>query len=223
MRIAIAGAGAVGRSIALRLLAMEHKVLLIEKRRASYRPELVPDADWMLADATELDTLERSAIHICDTVVAATGDDQANLVFSMLCKGEFAVPRVIARINNPANQWLFADSWGIDAAVSTPSVLVAAVETAVTVGDIVALTTVQHGGEPVVEIALPATSALVGTVLRDLTLPSDAALVSIIRNATMTTPHPDLVLEGGDGLVLVASAEAQIGIRDIIRRQRPTA
>jgi trk system potassium uptake protein TrkA len=223
MRVAIAGAGAVGRSIALRLLAMDHKVLLIELRRPSYRPELVPDADWMLADATELDTLERSAIHICDAVVAATGDDQANLVFSMLCKGEFAVPRVIARINNPGNHWLFAESWGVDAAVSTPGALVAAVETAVAVGDIVALTTVQHGGETIVEITLPATSALVGTTLSDLTLPPGAALVSIIRGATMTTPRPDFVLEGGDGMVLVATTEAQIGIRDIIRRQRPTA
>jgi trk system potassium uptake protein TrkA len=223
MRIAIAGAGAVGRSIALRLLAMDHKVLLIELRRPRYRPELVPDADWMLADATELDTLERSHIHICDAVVAATGDDQVNLVFSMLCKGEFAVPRVIARINNPANQWLFAQAWGIDAAVSTPSALVAAVETAVTVGDIVALTTVEHGGATVVEIALPATSALVGTALRHLRLPPDAALVSVIRDATMTTPHPDFVLEGGDGMVLVATADAHLGIRDLIRRQRPTA
>lgn len=222
MRVAIAGAGAVGRSIAHGLLAAGHKILLIEERRPHYRPELVPNADWMLADACEVDTLERAGIQMCDAVVAAAGDDQVNLVFSVLCKAQFAVPRVIARINNPANRWLFTQSWGVDAAVSTPSALVAAVETAVTVGDIVQLTMLPHGGGDIVEIAVPAASALVGTALGNLRLPTDSALVSVIRDATMIAPRPDFTLEGGDGMVLVATAEAQIRIRNIVRQERPT-
>ena len=126
--MAIAGAGAVGRSIARDLHEHGHKVLLIERQRSHFRPELVPEVDWMLADACELSSLQAAGISTCDAVVAATGDDRANLVFAMLAKTEFAVARVVARTNNPANQWLFSDAWGVDVAVSTPATLVAIVD-----------------------------------------------------------------------------------------------
>jgi trk system potassium uptake protein TrkA len=223
MRIAIAGAGAVGRSIAQRLLDTGHKVLLIERERAHYRPELVRDADWMYADASELGTLRTAGIHMCDVVIGAAGDDRANLVFALLCKTEFAVPRVVARINNPANQWLFTESWGVDVAVSTPNALVIAVDTAVAIGDIVRLTTTQGSAGNIVEITLPADSGLVGTALADLALPQDCALVSVLRAGQMVTPDPKLTLDAGDGIVFVATAAAESGIRTLVRQARPTA
>jgi trk system potassium uptake protein TrkA len=128
MRIAIAGAGAGGRSIAQTLLALSHRVLLIESRKQAYRPEQVPAADWMWADACELSSLEGAGIDGCDVAVATTGDDKVNLVFSYLCKTEFAVPRVIARINDAGNDWLFNASWGVDVGVSAPRTAVAVVE-----------------------------------------------------------------------------------------------
>ena len=222
MRIAIAGAGAVGRSIAQRLLDAGNKVLLIERERAHYRPELVPDADWMFADASELGTLRTAGIHMCDVVIGAAGDDRANLVFALLCKTEFAVSRVVARINNPANQWLFTESWGVDVAVSTPNALVIAVDTAVAIGDIVKLTTTQGSAGNIVEITLPAASGLVGTSLADLTLPADCAVVSVLRDGQLVTPHPNLTFDAGDGIVLVATAAAESDIRTLVRRNRPT-
>ncbi|MCW2644888.1 MAG: trk/ktr system potassium uptake protein [Pseudonocardiales bacterium] len=222
MRIAIAGAGAVGRSIAQRLLDAGNKVLLIERERAHYRPELVPDADWMFADASDLGTLRTAGIHMCDVVIGAAGDDRANLVFALLCKTEFAVSRVVARINNPANQWLFTESWGVDVAVSTPNALVIAVDTAVAIGDIVKLTTTQGSAGNIVEITLPAASGLVGTSLADLTLPADCAVVSVLRDGQLVTPHPNLTFDAGDGIVLVATAAAESDIRTLVRRNRPT-
>ena len=222
MRIAIAGAGAVGRSIAQRLLDAGNKVLLIERERAHYRPELVPDADWMFADASDLGTLRTAGIHLCDVVIGAAGDDRANLVFALLCKTEFAVSRVVARINNPANQWLFTESWGVDVAVSTPNALVIAVDTAVAIGDIVKLTTTQGSAGNIVEITLPAASGLVGTSLADLTLPADCAVVSVLRDGQLVTPHPNLTFDAGDGIVLVATAAAESDIRTLVRRNRPT-
>lgn len=126
--MAVAGAGAVGRSIARDLHEHGHKVLLIERQRSHYKPELVPEVDWMLADACEVTSLQAAGISTCDAVVAATGDDRANLVFAMLAKTEFSVARVVARTNNPANQWLFSEAWGVDVAVSTPATLVAIVD-----------------------------------------------------------------------------------------------
>ncbi len=222
MRVAVAGAGAVGRSIAQRLLDAGHKILLIEHQRSHFRPELVHDADWMFADASDLGTLRSAGIHTCDVVISATGDDGTNLVFSLLCKIEFAVPRVVARINNPANQWLFTEAWGVDVAVSTPNALVIAVDTAVAVGDIVRLTTTHGNAGNVVEITLPATSGLVGTTLADLTLPADCALVSVLRDGQMIALHPALTFDAGDGMVLVATAVVESDIRALVRRNRST-
>src|SRR6478672_5221234 len=107
MRVAIAGAGAVGRSIARELIQNGHEVLLIDKNPDAIRPERVPDAEWLLADSCELSSLEEARLDQCDVVIAATGDDKANLVTSLLAKTEFGVPRTVGRVNHPNNERLF--------------------------------------------------------------------------------------------------------------------
>jgi trk/ktr system potassium uptake protein len=136
MRIAIAGAGNVGQAIARSLLGAGHQVLLIERERRHFRPDLVAEADWMFADACEIDTLQQAGIQTADVVIAATGDDQANLVFAMLCKQEFGVRRVVARVNEPVNDALFTAEWGVDVAASTPHTLTVAIEAAVLLPDL---------------------------------------------------------------------------------------
>src|SRR5690606_3314 len=125
IRSAIAGAGAVGRSIALELLEGGHQVMLIERSLENYHPQSIAEAEWVLADACELSSLEEAGLESCDVVIAATGDDKVNLVVSLLAKTEFAVRRVVARVNAPENEWLFTDAWGVDVAVSTPRMLAA--------------------------------------------------------------------------------------------------
>ena len=139
MRIAIAGAGNVGRAIARELLDNGHQVLLIDKDPKALKLESVPDAEWLMADACEITSLDKAHLNTCHVLVAATGDDKANLVTSMLGKTEYGVPRVVARINHPKNEWLFDASWGVDVAVSTPRIIAALVEEAVSVGDVVRL------------------------------------------------------------------------------------
>ncbi|GAB3872851.1 hypothetical protein GCM10027610_138990 [Dactylosporangium cerinum] len=128
MRIAIAGAGNVGRSIATELVDNGHQVMLIERVPRMVRPERVPAAEWILADACELSSLQEADLASCDVVVAATGDDKVNLVVSLLAKTEFAVPRVVARINRAENEWLFNEQWGVDVSVSKPRLMAALVE-----------------------------------------------------------------------------------------------
>ena len=108
MRVAIAGAGAVGRSIALELVENGHQVMLIERELSNIDPESVEAAEWVHADACELASLEEAGLETCDVVIAATGDDKVNLVVSLLAKTEFAVRRVVARVNDPRNEWLFS-------------------------------------------------------------------------------------------------------------------
>ncbi|MDT4997510.1 MAG: trk/ktr system potassium uptake protein [Pseudonocardiales bacterium] len=217
MRVAIAGAGKVGQSIARALLGSGHKVLLIERERPHFRPALVPDADWMFADACELATLEAAGIQTADVVIAATGDDKANLVCAMLCKTEFASRRVVARVNHPSNEWLFTQAWGVDVAVSTPVALVAAVEEAVSSGEVVRLMSLQHGHGNIIEITLPETSHLVGKRIAHLDLPADAAPIAVARGKNLLTPVPDLVLRAADEIVLLVAPHVEDQVRARLR------
>ena len=213
MRVAIAGAGAVGRSIAAELIDGRHQVMLIEREADQFEPHTVEQADWVLGDACEVSILEESGIEQCDVVIAATGDDKANLVVSLLAKTEFAVRRVVARVNNPANEWLFTDAWGVDVAVSTPRMLAAMVEEAVSVGDLVRLMTFRQSQANLVEITLPDETPLAGRPVADLALPRDAALVTILRGDRVIVPQPEDPLEPGDELLFVATSDVEPEIR----------
>jgi trk system potassium uptake protein TrkA len=216
MRIAIAGAGNVGRSIAQELIENGHQVMLIERQAAALRPERVPQAEWVLADACELSSLQEADLAGCDVVVAATGDDKVNLVISLLAKTEFAVARVVGRVNRAENQWLFTDQWGVDVSVSMPRLMAALVEEAVTVGDLVRLMTFRQSEANLVEITLPGTAPYVGRPLRDVPLPRDAALVAVLRGRRVLVPTPDDPLESGDELVFVCTAEVEDAVRSVI-------
>lgn len=216
MRVAIAGAGSVGRSIARELISNGHSVLLIDKEARKITPKRIPEAEWLLSDAAEVNNLEHAALGRYDVVISATGDDKVNLVVSLLAKTEFSVGRVVARINHPSNEWLFTEAWGVDVAVSTPRVLAALVEEAVSVGDLVRLFSFRQGQANLVEITLPADSACAGRPVRDLDLPRDATLVTIVRGHRVITPTPEEPLEAGDELLFVAVPEAENGLRDAV-------
>jgi trk system potassium uptake protein TrkA len=216
MRVAIAGAGAVGRSIGRELLDNGHQVMLIDRDPEKVDPSRVPRAEWLQADAAELASLEEARMQDCDVVISATGDDKVNLVVSLLAKTEFAVRRVVARINHPNNEWLFTEAWGVDVAVSTPRVLAALVEEAVSVGDLVRLMTFRQGQANLVEITLSDTAPVVGKAFGDVHLPRDAALVAIVRGARVVVPTPDEPLEAGDELLFVAVQDVEPELRTLV-------
>jgi trk system potassium uptake protein len=205
MRVAIAGAGNVGRSIAAELLENGHQILLIDKDPRAIKSDSVPDAEWLLADACELSSLEEAGIDSCDVAIAATGDDKANLVMSLLSKTEFGVPRTVARVNHPKNEWLFNDVWGVDVAVSTPRLMCALVEEAVSVGDLVRLLTFHEGEANLVEMTLPGGSPQVGARIGDLRFPGDVVLVAVIRDGHARPPDVDGTLEAADELLFVTA------------------
>ncbi|MEN3306403.1 MAG: trk/ktr system potassium uptake protein [Micromonosporaceae bacterium] len=220
MRVAIAGAGNVGRSIAQELIENGHDVMLIERATERLRPERVPEAEWVLADACELASLQEAELASCDVVVAATGDDKVNLVVSLLAKTEFAVARVVARVNRAENEWLFTDQWGVDVAVSTPRLMAALVEEAVSVGDLVRLMTFRRSEANLVEITLPEHAPYVGRPVRDVPLPHDAALVAVLRGKRVLVPSPDDPLEAADELVFGCTAEVEESVRAVILGER---
>jgi trk system potassium uptake protein len=209
MRVVIAGAGSVGRSIARELLHNGHQVLLIDKDVDDVQTRLVPAATWLLADACEISSLHEAGLAECDVVVAATGDDKANLVLSLLAKTEFGVPRTVARVNNPKNEWMFDEAWGVDVAVSTPRLMTALVEEAVSIGDLVRIFTFGQGQSTMVELTLPDNSPFAGKRVGDVPWPDDSVLVGIIREDHPIAPSRDDSLEARDELLFLATPEVE--------------
>jgi trk system potassium uptake protein TrkA len=210
IRIAIAGAGKVGRYVARDLISKGHEVTIIEQNKAkakSLKNEL--EVNWITGDACELHTLDEAVLSSCDVMVAATGDDEDNLVISLLAKQEFAVPRVVARVNYPDNQWLFNETWGIDVSVSTPHLLTSLVEEAVSVGDLVCLLRFDKGKVGLLEVTLAEGSPAVGRTVSDLSIPPDCTLAAVIRDGHVIAPKPDTPLQVGDEVVALATPEAE--------------
>jgi len=217
VKVAICGAGKVGSYIAADLRDGGHEVLLIEKdpdlvARASTRL----DVRWFVADACELSSLHESGVADCEVVVAATGEDQVNLVISLLAKQEFAVPRVVARVNHPKNHWLFNESWGVDVAVSTPHLLTALVEEAVSVGSLVQLLQFEGGDASLVEVTLAANSPAANQAIVELAVPRDASIVALVRQRRLLVPRGDTVLQVGDEVLALVTKESEDAVRHLL-------
>ncbi|HRW17821.1 MAG TPA: TrkA family potassium uptake protein [Dermatophilaceae bacterium] len=216
MRVVIAGAGSVGRSIARELLHNSHEVLLIDRDADDVVASRVPDAAWLLADACEIAALEEARLDQCDVVVAATGDDKANLVVSLLAKTEFGVPRTVARVNNPKNEWMFDEAWGVDVAVSTPRLMTALVEEAVSVGDLVRIFEFRQAKAAMVELTLPPNSPYAGARVGDIPWPPDTVLVGIIREDRPIAPSRDDALEPHDELLFLTNHDTEDDLENLL-------
>ena len=178
MRVAIAGAGAVGRSIARELITKHHQVMLIDKDPAKVGGDRVVGAEWFArATPARSRTSRRPGSRTTTSSSARPATTRPTSSSPLLAKTEFAVRRVVARINHPANEWLFTEAWGVDVAVSTPRVLASLVEEAVEVGDVVRLFGIREGQANLVEMTLPEDAPCSGHPVRDLDLPKDTSLV----------------------------------------------
>ena len=206
MKIVIAGAGSVGRAVALELLDHGHEVTLIDKKPDQLRVASVADAEWILADACSPEALSEAGLREADVVLAATGDDKANLVISLLAKTEFAIPRVVARLNNPKNEWLFNASWGVDVPVSTPRIMTALVEEAISVGTPVKLFAFNSAQAAMYAFVLPENSPIIGKSIADVAFPPRVVLSAILRDGEPFVPRADDQYESGDELVFLISA-----------------
>jgi trk system potassium uptake protein TrkA len=191
MRVVIAGAGSVGRSIARELLRNGHQVLLVDRDADQERVQKVPDASWLQADACEIE-------------------------LSLLAKTEFGVPRTVARVNNPKNEWMFDEAWGVDVAVSTPRLMTALVEEAVSIGDLVRIFEFQQGRAMMVEMTLPVGSPYAGARVGDVPFPGNTVLTGIIREGHPIAPSRDDALEPGDELLFVTTPDVEAELESLL-------
>ena len=217
MKVAIAGAGAVGVYIAADLKHNGHDVVVIEKDRTVIERADVPSGvEWCLGDVCEVNALRSAGLDTCDVVVAATGDDEDNLVVSLLAKQEFGVPRVIARVNHPKNEWLFNENWGVDLSVSTPQLITAMVEEAVSVGRLVQLLSFEGGQARLVEVTLADDAPVVGRCIKDIDIPRDATVVAVLREEHVIMPRGDTEFAVGDEVLALVTPESESDIRALL-------
>ncbi len=220
MRIVIAGGGKVGVYIGDDLHRAGHDVLIVEvdpdRVALAQRMNEPPGVAWLVADACEVSQLARAEPDKADVVAAVTGDDEDNLVISLLAKQEFGVPRVIARVNNPKNEWMYNEMWGVDVAVSTPHLLTALVEEAVSVGSLVRLLSFEHGRAGLVEVRLADNSPAAGKQIVDLDLPRDSSVVAIIRQDHVVVPRGDTSLLAGDEVMMLVTQDSEEPVRQLL-------
>ena len=220
MKVVIVGGGNVGTFIAAELTSGGHEVTIIEveadrvaRAQSSGEPAGVR---WVLADACEVDNLRKVPLDGVDVLAAVTGDDEDNLVVSLLSKQEFAVPRVIARVNNPKNHWMFTENWGVDVAVSTPHLLTSLVEEAVSVGTLVRLLSFERGRASLIEVTLANDAKVANREIVELDFPRDSTIVAVLRQERVIFPRGDTLLLPGDEVLVLVTPDSEADVQAIL-------
>mgnify|MGYP001028389188 CR=1 FL=1 len=205
MKVIVAGAGRLGTQIAQVLGAARNQVTLIDQDedRIDALEGRLP-AELCTGDACEPSVLESAGAHAADLVVATTGEDEDNLVVSLLAKRQFKVPRVIARVNDDENAWLFTHHWGVDTAVPAAAPLVSLVEEATSATDTVALLRLSKAGVNVIETTIGPRSRAVGHTLADIAVPHGIVVATVVRAGDPLAPSPGLELREGDEILVVS-------------------
>ena len=220
MRVIVAGGGNVGAFIVAQLAAAGHDLVVIEQDDSRLQAVAASAAAelgrWVLGDACEPAMLETVNATSADVLVAVTGDDEDNLVISLLGKQEFGVPRVVARVNNPANEWMFNDSWGVDVSVSTPHLLTALVQEAVSVGTLVRLLSFERGQASLIETTLAEDAPIVDQELAGCRFPRDSTVVAVIRRDRVIVPRGDTVFQVGDEVLVLVTPDSEADVRTLL-------
>jgi trk system potassium uptake protein TrkA len=215
MYVVIVGGGKVGSYLARMLIESGYEVTLVEERKEQVTKirEDLPDANIITGDGCEPYVLDEARVLKADAVVAVTGHDEDNIVVCMLSKLEYEVPSTIARINNPKNEWLFRESFGVDIALSNTHMIAKLLQEEIALGDIVTLLKLRKGDVSLVELTLADDSVAVGQAVKDLPLPAEVVLATVIRGTELLLPKGTTVLEAGDEILAVTTGTGETALQ----------
>ena len=218
MYVIIVGGGNTGSYLAHLLLEAGHRVKIIEERSALLEKlkKEVPPETIMVGDGSSPLVLEQADVSTSHVLAAVTGSDDTNLVVTSLARFEFNVPRVIARINNPKNAWLFTREMGVDIALNQADILARLVVEEMSLGDMMTLFKIRRGNYSVVEEKIPPGAKAIGLALKNLDLAEYCVIAAIIRDGKMTLPRGDSILQAGDEIIAVASSEGAKKLSELL-------
>jgi trk system potassium uptake protein TrkA len=218
MNILIVGMGRTGSSLAQELAESgNQRVVAVE---LDEQKAAAPPADGvrlLWADGCEPSVLEEAGVRNSDMVVATTGDDEDNLVIAQLARFHFGVPRVIARVNNPRNSWLYTKEWGVDVAVSPTDIITKIIQEEMSLGDLVTLLKLKGGEVALIETTVGGTSQAAGKLLNEIALPAGSVIVAIMREKEVIVPGGQTRLEAGDELLAVTSVDNEPELQEALR------
>jgi trk system potassium uptake protein TrkA len=201
MYIIIIGAGKVGFFLAKRLIGNKHTVSIVDKNKLICE-ETARDIEALVinGDGCDPKILEEAGISRCNVVAAVTGDDEDNLIICQLAKERFNVQRTVGRVNNPDNEYTFSEL-GIDVPVDSTQIIAKIIEEEVSFSDFVNLMSFKRGKLAIVRVDLPANSPVINKEVKDVILPENSVLVSILRQDDVIVPKGNTVFKPGDDVV----------------------
>jgi trk system potassium uptake protein TrkA len=210
MFVIVVGGGKTGSQLALQLVNEGHQVKIIEERPIVLErlQQELPKDSIIIGDGSSPGVLETAGIEQADVLAAVTGEDETNLVVTSLGRFEFHVPRIIARVNNPKNAWIFTKEMGVDVALNQSDILAKLIAEEMSLGDMMTLLKLRKGEYSIVEERVHPTAPVVGQSLREITLPSECVFVAILRKGQLLVPRGDTVLAPFDEVIaLVHSSQ----------------
>jgi len=224
MKITIIGGGQVGSYIAALLVSNGHEVSLIEHREKVYckLEKVFPPEMLFFGNGSDPDLMEKANIVSADVVAAVTGNDETNLVISTLAKMEFGVPRVVARVNNPKNAWLFDDGMGVDVRVNQADIMAHFIVEEMNMKDMFTLLKLTEGDYSIIKMQVCPASKAANQYLKDLHIPKNTVLISITRNETLLIPKGDTQIFEGDDILLLADKSGREELKEIFRQSIQT-
>jgi trk system potassium uptake protein TrkA len=217
MRVIIVGGGKVGSYLA-EMLNDKHDVTVIEQsvNKSHELEKSLVDVNIINGDGCEPLVLEGAGLSVIDLVLAVTGDDEDNLVVSYLSKFAYEVPKVVARVNNPKNRWLFTRSWGVDIGVSSPDIIARIIDEEVTLGEVITVMKLRASDIGLVEITLPGDARAVGETLSQLDLPPETVIVALVREDAMLIPAADTLLQENDRVLAITNVNNQGALEEVL-------
>lgn len=220
MFVIVVGGGNTGSQLAKFLLDAGHAVRVIDERSAVLQKlghEISPEA-ILEGDGSSPTVLEKAGIQKAQVLAAVTGSDETNLVVTSLGKFEFNVPRVIARINNSKNAWLFTLDMGVDVALNQAEILAKLTAEEMSLGDMMTLLKVRRGQYSIVEEKIAPGAVVIGREIRELELPDHCVISGIIRHTEMILPRGTTILQEGDEIFALVDDNARQELAKLLGR-----
>ncbi len=217
MLAVIIGGGRGGSYLARDLQTQGYQVKVVDRRPdvvAKLRQEI--GGDVVCGDGCSPQILDQVGLAKAGLVVALTHNDEDNLVICRLAKHHFHVARVIARVNNPLNEWLYTKAWGVDVPISQVHLTSKVIEEEIGLGELVTLLKLNRGEAALIEVRLPETSPCRGKAIRELDLPTDTVIVSVIRGGKLVIPRGDTTLEAGDEILAISTVAAEKALKELL-------
>jgi trk system potassium uptake protein TrkA len=218
MKVIIVGGGQVGAYLAALLMERGHEIKIIDERdsRIPILKRDLPEDCVIHGNGADPKVLEAAGIGGAHVVAAVTGADETNLVIATLARLEYGVHRVVGRVNNPKNAWLFTPVMGVDAALNQADLMARLVAEEMTMGDMMTLLKLHGGQYSLVERIVDPSSAVVGKTLREIKLPVECVLVAILRKEELLLPRGDTVLLANDKVLAMAHTSYLQSLADLL-------